>query len=289
MHVSAVSKKHPSKLFPKDKTFKIIMKTPHSTRPKRPLEDYIQNMERFGVEKLKIHSYGYYPNTCKELNDIMALLCEEYPEKLVGFATAPLAYPEEAAEELDRAVKDLGLKGLKMYPKWQGVTLDADKLKPVYQKASELGIPILTHSESYIHCYTGYGLKEVDDTACNIGRLFFSGILKDFPNLKIIAAHLGGGIVFFRDSFWLRKPEFQRVFNQLYYDIAPAEFYSERTLRMAIEMVGPDRIMFGTDYPLFGLESVKRCIEHVKAYDLPEDLKEKILAGNAMKLLKLEH
>jgi predicted TIM-barrel fold metal-dependent hydrolase len=265
------------------------------------IEDYLQAMESISVEKLIIHSVGYYPETCKALNDATKSLCEKYAEQLVGLATVPLAYPKKSVPELDRAIKDLGLKGLKIYPKFQGVTLDSRKMIPVYKKAEKLGIPILTHSDSYTGSYTGYGLKEVDNTACNTARLFTSGILKDTPNLKIILAHLGGGIMFYKDhlyamSRFLQKPGeenleayYDRLFNQLYYDLAPAHWYSEKTVQMAIDIVGEDRIFFATDFPLVqGLEGVKRSIAHVKSFNLPESIKEKILGLNAKKFFNLK-
>lgn len=311
-HVAAVSRSRDDpklgELIMKDKFFLFLRKL---YRPRaggegmqRPstIEDYLQAMESLSVEKLVIHSVGYYPETCEALNDATSSLCAKYPEQLVGFATISLAYPEESVRELDRAVKDLGLKGLKIYPKYQGVKLDSEEMRPVYKKAEELGIPILTHSDSYTASYTGYGLKEIDNTACNTGRLFRSGILSDTPKLKMILAHLGGGIMFDKDflyalSRWLAKPDeenpevyFDRLFNQLYYDLAPANWYSEKTVRMAIDLVGEDRIFFGTDFPVpeEGLNGVKRSIEHVKSFNLPESVKKKILGENAKRFLNLK-
>jgi predicted TIM-barrel fold metal-dependent hydrolase len=294
-HVAMSSREYESKLFLKDKVFLTLMKHPlfaekRTSGPTETIEDYIENMENLGVEKLVVHSLGYAPETCRELNDITSLLCQKYAEQIVGFATVPLSYPEQAVEELDRAVKDLGLEGLKIYPKFQGVRLDSTELKPVFCKASQLNIPILTHSDLYIYSYTGSPhskIEGIDDTACNTSRLFSSGLLDDLPNLKIIAAHLGGGIVFYRDFWYMKEPKYQRIFDQMYFDIAPAEFYSERMLKAAISMVGADRIMFGTDYSLFGLDGVKRCVEQAKSYDIPDDQKEKILRTNAIKLLNL--
>jgi len=186
--------------------------------------------------------------------------------------------------------KDLNLKGLKIYPKFQGVKLDSPELNPIFRKASDLNIPILTHSDLYIYCYSGSPqtrVEGIDDTACNTSRLFRSGLLDDLPNLKIIAAHLGGGIVFYKDFWYMKEPKYQRIFSQMYFDIAPAEFYSESMLKAAISIVGADRIMFGTDYSIFGLEGVKRCLQHAKNYNIPEDQKEKILRSNAMKVLDL--
>jgi predicted TIM-barrel fold metal-dependent hydrolase len=274
----------------------------HGTMPAfSSIEDYMGAMETLGVEKLVIHSVGYYPETCIVLNDLTRSLCDEHPEKLVGLATTPISYPEDAVNELERAIRDLGLKGLKIYPKYQGTTLDDEKMRPVYEKAEELEVPVLTHSDSYTTSYTGSVLSEIDNTACNTARLFRSNILRNLPKLKMILAHIGGGIVFYRDHLkamarFLRKTEdedpgryFDQIFSQLYYDISPANWYSENTIRTAISSVGEDRLLFGTDFPVprEGMDGVREGIEKVRGFDMPDEVKEKILGQNAKKLFKI--
>ncbi len=266
------------------------------------IEDYVEAMDKFGIGKLVVHSLGYLPETCKALNDETSTLCEKYPDQLVGFATVPVAFPEESAAELERAVRELGLKGLKIYPKFQKVTLDSECMCPVYKKAEELGIPILTHSDSITSSYTGFGLKEIDNTSCNPVRLFRSGILKDTPRLKIILAHLGGGVMFDKDHLYAvaryralyrgepsLEPYFDRLFTeQLYYDLAPVNWYSQKTLEMAMTVAGIDRFLFATDYPMLdGLNGVRDCVRHLNMLSIPESVKDKICCENAQKLLRL--
>ncbi len=307
-HVAGVSRARNQELFElikKDKFFlyvQALYKQSAGTEGRSTIEDYIDAMESLSIDKLVVHSVGYYPETCKALNDTTKSLCQKYSEKLVGFATVPVAYPKESVPELDRAVKDLGMKGLKIYPKYQGVTLDSEEMRPIYREAERLGIPILTHSDGYSESYTRLGLKDVDNTACNTARLFKSGILKDTPKLKMILAHLGGGIMFSKDMLyaltrWLAKPGeerpdkyFDRLFlDQLYYDLAPANWFSEKTVKMAIDLVGEDHILFATDFPVPGenLDGVKRSINNVKSFNLSESAKAKILGGNARRLLGL--
>ena len=266
------------------------------------IEDYIEAMDMLGMEKLVIHSIGYLPETCRALNDETSILCEKYSDYLMGFATVPVAFPEESVSELERAVKTLGLKGLKIYPKFQRVTLDSECMRPVYRKAEELGIPILTHSDSVAGSYTGFGLREIDNTSCNPARLFRSAILKSTPKLKIILAHLGGGIMFDKDHLYAiaryrahyreepsLEPYYDHLFKQqLYYDLAPVNWYSQETLEMAISLVGADKFLFATDYPMLGgLAGVKECIAHLESLTLPESVKERIRCENAQTLLKL--
>jgi predicted TIM-barrel fold metal-dependent hydrolase len=150
--------------------------------------------------------------------------------------------------------------------------------------------------------YTGFGLKEIDNTSCNPARLFRSAILKDTPRLKVILAHLGGGIMFDKDHLYAiaryraryrgepsLEPYYDRLFSeQLYYDLAPVNWYSLKTLEMAINVVGADRFLFATDYPMLGgLTGVEECIRHLDSLALPELVKDKIRCKNARRLLKL--
>jgi len=304
VHVAGISRslenRKLTELVQKDKAMQFIQKLYGQKRATPPtIEDYVRAMKNLGVDKLIVHSVGYYPATCQALNNATKVLCEKFPEQLVGFATAPLAYPKQSVHELNRAVKDLELRGLKIYPKFQGVALDSEKMQPLYKEAERLGIPVLTHSDRYTGSYTGSShMREIDNTACNTARLFRSSILESTPRLTMILAHLGGGIMFYKDDLYAMSRTFgesdetqyfDRLFDQFYYDLAPANWWSERIVQMAIDIVGEDRLLFGTDFPLpDAMREVEKCIKHVAAFNLPESTKRKILGENAKRLLNLK-
>jgi predicted TIM-barrel fold metal-dependent hydrolase len=250
------------------------------------LEVYLEAMDDLGVDMLVLHSTVNRPDSCRESNDQTAKLCRDYPDRIVGLATVPLLYPQEAVREVDRAIDELGLKGLKIYPRAQKVTLDQQSIRPVLARAAELDVPVLTHCSPLPMAYTGYHGQYVaiDNTAGNLGRLFFSGVFSEIPKLKVIGAHLGAGMVFYKDFLVEVNPDWAQYFDNIYYDLSGYPF-SGKMIKAAIDMVGEDHLLFGTDYPLVGTEVVRRLISKIRGFDLGEEVEEKILGGNAARLL----
>jgi len=197
-----------------------------------------------------------------------------------------LLYPQEAVREVDRAIDELGLKGLKIYPRAQKVTLDQQSIRPVLARAAELDVPVLTHCSPLPMAYTGYHGQyvSIDNTAGNLGRLFFSGVFSEIPELKVIGAHLGAGMLFYKDFLVEVNPDWARYFDNIYYDLSGYPF-SEKMIKAAIDIVGEDHLLFGTDYPLVGTEVVRRLISKIRGFDLGEEVKDKILGGNVARLL----
>ena len=253
------------------------------------LEAYLEAMEDLGVDMLVLHSTANRPDSCRELNDRTAKLCRDCPDRIVGLAAVPLLYPHEAVLEVDRAINDLGLKGLKIYPRAQKVTLDQQSIRPVLARAAELGVPVLTHSTPLPIAYSGYHSQyaSIDNTADNLARLFFSGVLSDIPELKVIGAHLGGGMVFYKDFLLEVNPDWAQYFDNIYYDLSGYPF-SEKMIKAAIDMVGEDHLLFGSDYPLVGTEVVGQLISKIQRFDLRKEVKDKILGGNVARLLGIE-
>jgi predicted TIM-barrel fold metal-dependent hydrolase len=250
------------------------------------LETYLESMDDLGVDMLVLHSTANRPDSCRELNDRTAKLCQDYPDRIVGLAAVPLLYPQEAVREVDRSIDELGLKGLKIYPRAQKVTLDQQSIRPILARAAELGVPVLTHCTPLPMAYSGYHGQyvSIDNTAGNLARLFFGGVFSEIPELKIIGAHLGAGMVFYKDFLLEVNADWARHFDNLYYDLSGYPF-SEKMIKAAIDIVGEDHLLFGTDYPLVGTEVVGQLVTKIRGFDLREEVKEKILGGNVARLL----
>ena len=253
------------------------------------LETYLENMEELGVDTLLLHTMANRPDSCRELNDRTARLCQDYPDRLVGLAAVPLPYPQEAVKEVQRAITELGLRGLKIYPRAQKVTLDQQSIRPVLAKAAQLGVPVLTHSTPLPMAYSGYhgAYVSIDNTAGNLARLFFGGVFSEIPNLKVIGAHLGGGMLFYKDFMVELNPEWETYFDNVYYDLSGYPF-SEKMIKAAIDIVGEDHLLFGSDYPLVGTEEIGVLIKKIQGFDLRKEVKDKILGGNAARLLGID-
>jgi aminocarboxymuconate-semialdehyde decarboxylase len=137
-------------------------------------------------------------NVARKQNEMIAAVAQKYPKRFLGMATVPLQNPGVAAAELERAVKELKMKGVQIASNVTGQYLGEPKFLPFFEKAAALDVPIFIHPTNvagadrtkffYFNNLIGNPL----DTTITAGQLIFSGIFDRFPNLKIVLAHAGG-------------------------------------------------------------------------------------------------
>src|SRR5262245_19100445 len=137
---------------------------------------------------------------CRLINDDLSRVQGKYTGKFVGLAQAPILDGKEALQEIDRAIRSLGLKGITITSQIKGVSLDSPKLYDLYEKVCELDVPIFVHPALVP---IGYELLQDYDLPRVLGRevdlcvattrLIAGGILDRFPKLKLVIAHFGGG------------------------------------------------------------------------------------------------
>ncbi|MBI4446294.1 MAG: amidohydrolase [Acidobacteria bacterium] len=265
------------------------------------IELYLEKMGDLGVDRLCLVCPSNTRSGSRAINKIHHSLVRKYPDQLIGFASVPTHPGENGADELERAVLDWGFKGAKVYPALHRVPLDAPSMVPIYERAAKLDVPILTHSTPFPQSYTGFRWKmpanapqksprtdeKLDFTFDNLMRLFDSGILANFPNLKIIGAHVGGGIFYYKDYILNKNPHYAPLFKQIYVDVTPPTYYPADMVQNAMNVLGEDHVLFGSDFPLCPLEGVRACLDAVEKYPFSKTAKQKILGSNAAKLLHL--
>jgi uncharacterized protein len=191
---------------------------------------------------------GYYTS-----NASVAWMVKRHPSLLVGFASVnPLA--PDAPDELERAVADLGLRGLKLGPMYQHYRPDDSSVFPIYERAVRLGIPLLTHQG------TSYLGRTADLDESNPVRL--DRVARAFPDLKIVIAHLGypwGGVV----VALLRKHP------NVYADcsaLTGRPWFLFNTLLNAYEYGALDKVLLGSDYPDITTQQARdavRALAHI--------------------------
>lgn len=253
------------------------------------IESYLDRMDEWGVDIVVVNNVALSVEGARAMNDFNAELVAENSDRMIGFAAVPMAAGEDGAKELEYAVEELGFRGAKIYPRIQDVPLDSDTMRPVYQAAAELDVPLLTHTTAFYQCYSGArGMDWADHTYDNPMRLFDSGLWQEIPDLKMIFAHQAGGFVYYKEKILRLKPELEPLFKNFYVDVVPAVRFGKHEVLAAVEALGSDHVLFGIDYPWIDLEACSRCVEHVKNMDLGDDLERAILGENAIKLLKLE-
>jgi aminocarboxymuconate-semialdehyde decarboxylase len=234
------------------------------------------------------------------INNGIAKAVRQYPKRFQGIAMLPLIDTRLALRELDRAILELGLKGMCMLTNVAGKTSDSDFLLPVYERAQQLGVPV------FIHPTTPLGAQVMQewrlaiilgfefDIVLSATRLAYAGVLDRFPELRFVISHLGAGIPFlagridrgYHDptcGIKTKKPTSEYL-RELYCDTV--SFY-QPALAMAYEFYGASRMVLGSDFPLI-IGDLPAAVPSIEAMPIPNREKEKILGENVKQLLKLD-
>jgi len=244
----------------------------------------------------------------RKANDELSKVIKKYPDRFLGLAALPLQSPAEAADELERTVKEFGFKGAKVHSHVGATYLDDERYQVVFERAEKLDVPIYTHPTSphpsMLKPYTDYGFALAGpalgfgvETALQSMRLIYSGIFDKYPGLKIILGHLGEGLTFWMDriDFMFIKPwvseELKPKINKKPSDYFKSNFITTTSgifnvpafLNVFME-IGIDNIVFAADYPYEKSEESVDFMEKVPISDID---KERVYHLNAEKLLKL--
>lgn len=190
--------------------------------------------------------------------------------RLIPFASPNPYLDNDLAERVDQLVRDGGFQGIKLYPVYQHHYLNDTRMYPLYAKAQELGIPILVHTGSSM--FKGARIKYGDP-------LHLDDVAIDFPDLNLLLAH-GGRPFWYEQAFWMAYRH-----ANVYLEISGLPAKNLLTYFPKLESLA-DKVVYGSDWP--GYPYIRRNIEAI--YDLPisEQAKEKILGGNAARLLGLQ-
>ncbi|MFL5695682.1 MAG: amidohydrolase family protein [Ktedonobacteraceae bacterium] len=244
----------------------------------------------------------------REANDQLAQACATHPDRFAGFATLPMTQPEAAADELERAVRSLGLKGAMLFGTTNGRFLDDPAFLPVLERAVALSVPIYLHPafppapvrEAYytnLDPAVGIGLATFgwgwhSEVGMHALRLILAGVFDRLPTLQIIIGHMGEMIPFMlariQDMLTpvakqLQQPMPEYFLHNFY--ITTSGFFTDPPLLLALQVVGAERIIFSVDYPFSANEQGRAFLDHASIS--PAD-KEKISHLNAERLLGLE-
>jgi len=232
------------------------------------------SMDRTGVDISVIVNIGWTsPERCVETNNYILETVARYPRRLVGFCSVPPLSSGAALAEVERCAR-AGARGVgELRPDSPSFDLgDEAVMAPLIEKLIEHKLILLTHaSEPVGHSYPGKG----DITP---GRLY--PFIHRYPDLNIVCAHWGGGL-----PFYALMPEVKTAMKNVFFDTAASpRLYRPEVYTQVIQLVGAEKVLFGSDYPLL---AQGRLLEEIEALDLPEATKELILSGNARRLLGL--
>lgn len=245
----------------------------------------------------------------REANEYLASLRDKHKDKILAFAVAIPGGGDEHLKELERAVKQDDMRGVIISSSWRRAYPDDDDAKPFFQLCCDLDIPVFMHPPS-----VGFGeerMKEFRlassvgrpfDSCLALARLIVMGLFEQFPKIKFVASHLGGGIceIIGRMDYAYelrgnplilgpygppihitRKPS--EYLRMMYFDSVA---YHAPAIKCLIETVGADRLIFGTDSPMM-VELKQRGRDVIDQLGLNAQDKAKVLGDTARTLLKI--
>lgn len=240
-----------------------------------------------------------------EANDQLAEAVRAHPTRLAGLAAVAPQYPEGAARELERAANRLGLRGFLINSHTHGQYLDDAQYRPIFEAAQALKLPLYLHprepSPAMVQPFLDYGLYFAGwgfavETATHALRLIMSGLFDRFPGLTVVLGHMGEGL-----PFWLQRldnryllqvrigavPRLPRLPSAYFLDhfvITTSGVMSAPALRLSLEVLGAERILFAADYPY---ESVADSVRFMDTVDIDEATRRKIYRSNAERVFGL--
>jgi predicted TIM-barrel fold metal-dependent hydrolase len=252
----------------------------------------------------------------REVNDWLGAVVQEYPTRFAGFAMLPIQSPVDAADELERTVRQLGFKGALINGHTNGRYLDEDSFSPILERAQALDVPIYIHPtdspQGIIDIYykdcpmmmQSWGWQV--ETGTHLLRLISRGVFDRFPNLKIVVGHMGELIPFALKRIntaltmgnWLlasRSKDAESVEQRFMQKslfhymrenvlITTSGVFDQAALNCAIAQLGIDNILFSVDDP-FGDNF--DGVDFLNKAQLSKEDKEKLAHGNAERILRL--
>ena len=271
--------------------------------PVPPLEDFADREKSVDLARMA--------------NDEMAEMVLKYRDRFVAaIALLPMNNMDAALEETDRAIKDLGFRGIYVHSNINGKPLDSPEFLPLYEKMSRYNLPI------YIHPWRGDNYAEYPteerskymiasifgwpyETTAAMTRLIFGGVLEKYPDLKVITHHCGGMVPYYEQRILQHYGQQDRNGRAPYIKAlsrSPIEYYkmfyndtaihgNTPALMLAYRFWGADHIVFGADMPLgdhyHGFRSYRQTINAIEAMEITEDEKNMIFVDNALNLLRI--
>ena len=241
-------------------------------------------------------------------NDAIAGIARRHPKRFIGLFTLPTCNVKASLDELERSVNELGLKGFGCFANLNGQALDREELLPIYERLAKYKLPVYIHPTAPLATEaTGIDIMPTlifgwaFDSTVAMTRLVYGHVLERFPEINFVVADVGGVLAFFAQRainiYTGRTEEIRRRYGlkespldslrRFYVDSAD---HPASTLKCVYDFFGPDRMVLGTNYP-YGPEEgcvlVKNSLKALDGLGLGKEEREKILGGNAARILRL--
>lgn len=279
-------------------------------------EDRLKAMDESGVD---IHVLSLSPPGvqafeapegtvwARKVNDELSKTVKERPNRYMGLACIAPQSPQDAADEMERAVRELGMKGVIIESHARNEYLDNKKYWCIFERAEQLDVPLFLHPEvpstSIVKGFADdYGFELAGpphgyaaDLALHTMRLIYSGLFDQFPKLNMVLGHMGEGLPFWlsrMDAYFIKqwkgnKPRIEKKpsdYFKKHFTVTIGGMFFTPALLCAHLALGADRIAFAVDYPY---ERTEEAVKFIKEAPISDIDKEKIFHANAERLLKI--
>ena len=253
-----------------------------------PGERLIADMDATGIDKAFVLGVGYLPWDAydPENGAYVQSMVQRWPDRLIGFYTANPIGGNQEVKRFERAIKEQGLKGIKMLPSYNYVALNDRRIWPLFEAAEAMGVPLITH--------TGWSMFPKGKMLAYDHPLHLEDVMIDFPQLKLVIGHVGFA--------WAEETmHFMAKFEHIYGDFA---FWAESAPLWRVAQIWTwakklgvfGKFLWGSDYPYVPFETGKAFFEKVRDYTERHDLdpyiteedEQSFFGGAALRLLDLE-
>ena len=260
------------KYFLHEPAFKLLYSSPKSKLA--GVKEIVDSMNIEGVDKSVVLGFPWRSSDLsKRHNDYILEAIDRFPERLAGFCCID-PFNKEAVPEVVRCLES-GLSGIGEIAFYQSGIDEASqkKLKPLMEICEDKNLPVLIHTNEPVgHFYPGKTPNTLDQ---------IYGFVRKFSNNKIVLAHWGGGMFFFN----LLKKEVGKYLKNVYFDTAASPLlYYPQIYQIAVRIVGQNKILFGSDFPLL---KPSQYFNEFEEAGLSKDEIESICANNAASLIML--
>jgi predicted TIM-barrel fold metal-dependent hydrolase len=258
--------------FPGESAFRLLYASPKSRLAGR--DQILKSMDKEGVDRSIIFGFPWtHPDHFQRHNDYILESVERYPGRFTGFCCFDPLAPEallEAERSLEAGFSGIG--ELALYHEGLSAERIAG-LKDIMTLARDHDVPVMLHTNEPLgHQYPG-------KTPMTLGQVY--DFLKAYPHNRIVLAHWGGGVFFYA----MMKREVRETLKKVWFDTAASPFlYAPEIYRTAVDILGHEKILFGTDYPLL---APKRYYQEMEGIGLQPEESKAIMGENAADLLGL--
>lgn len=278
------------------------------------LEDYaparkLEAMDRAGIDvsvlSVNIPSPSRLPPAlrlegARLCNDFLADLCRHSGGRFAAIASLPLPDIEASLSELERAVRELDLRGVFCCSHFDGTPLDDPVLDPIYARIEALDVPLVLHptvptwgADVRDHAMIPM-MAFMVDTSFAMLRLILGGVMERFPALKVVHPHVGGVLPYLMGRVEEQTEHKGRgrdhiahppgtYYDRVYLDLVTP---SAEAMAYALQFAGPERLMFGSDHPWVEIDTIQAFMH--RGLVLPPDQTALIQGGNAARLFRID-